>query len=84
MPPLDASETEKAVRAVSFHPEEHRRGGVHSSTSLLVNNMRAMTIVLLRLVESVTHHAVLTELPADRTAALSEELTDMVLRYLQD
>jgi hypothetical protein len=44
----------------------------------------AAAIVLVRLVESVTHHAVLTELPAERTAALSEELTDMVLRYLQD
>ncbi len=46
--------------------------------------MAAAAIVLVRLVESVTHHAVLTELPAERTAALSEELTDMVLRYLQD
>jgi AcrR family transcriptional regulator len=47
-------------------------------------DVAAAAIVLVRLVESVTHHAVLTELPAERTAALSEELTDMVLRYLQD
>jgi AcrR family transcriptional regulator len=44
----------------------------------------AAAIVLVHLVESVTHHAVLTELPASRRRALSDELTDMVLRYLLD
>ncbi len=39
--------------------------------------------VLVSVVESVTHAAVLAELPPARNAHVVEELTDMVLRYLK-
>ncbi len=47
-------------------------------------DLASASVVLVHLVESVTHHAVLTEMPAARTQALAGELTDMVLRYLLD
>jgi AcrR family transcriptional regulator len=54
------------------------------ASELRRRDVGAAAIVLVHLVESVTHHAVLTELPAARCKALSDELTDMVLRYLLD
>lgn len=48
------------------------------------NDVGAAAIVLVRLVESVTHHAVLAELPDAKARAVSGELTDMVMRYLLD
>jgi AcrR family transcriptional regulator len=47
-------------------------------------DVASASVVLVHLVESVTHHAVLTELPAAKARDLADELTDMVLRYLLD
>jgi AcrR family transcriptional regulator len=47
-------------------------------------DVASAAVVLVHLVESVTHHAVLAETPAPRVRALADELTDMVLRYLLD
>jgi AcrR family transcriptional regulator len=45
-------------------------------------NVAAAAKVLMRVVESVTHHAVLTEMPAAEQRTIAGELTDMVMRYL--
>jgi hypothetical protein len=41
-----------------------------------------VAFVLCRVVEAVTHAAVLAELEPSKTRAVADELTDMVLRYL--
>ena len=45
-------------------------------------NVEATAAVLVRTVEAVTHHAILAELPKDKTRAIAAELTDMLMRYL--
>jgi AcrR family transcriptional regulator len=44
---------------------------------------RAVAFVLFNVVEAVTHAAVLAELDAVRTSEIAEELSDMLLRYLE-
>ncbi|MGO9832789.1 MAG: TetR/AcrR family transcriptional regulator [Polyangiaceae bacterium] len=44
---------------------------------------RAVAFVLFNVVEAVTHAAVLAELDAERTSEIAEELSDMLLRYLE-
>ncbi|HEY8039981.1 MAG TPA: hypothetical protein VIF15_09320, partial [Polyangiaceae bacterium] len=45
-------------------------------------DLEAVAFVLCRVVEAVTHAAVLAELEPSKTRAVADELTDMVLRYL--
>jgi AcrR family transcriptional regulator len=44
---------------------------------------RAVAFVLFNVVEAVTHAAVLAELDPVRTAEIAEEMSDMLLRYLE-
>jgi AcrR family transcriptional regulator len=44
---------------------------------------RAVAFVLFNVVEAVTHAAVLAELDSVRTSEIAEELSDMLLRYLE-
>jgi hypothetical protein len=45
-------------------------------------NVETMALLLVTVVEAVTHAAVLAELEPGRTRAVADELTDLVLRYL--
>ena len=47
-------------------------------------NVETMALLLVTVVEAVTHAAVIAELPPPRAQAVADELTDLVLRYLVD
>ena len=44
--------------------------------------LETMALLLITVVEAVTHATVLAELDPSRAQAMAEELTDLVLRYL--